>query len=92
MESDTNKEHSDPKDKKQKVLFDKRVCFLAACAAGDYEEISKLLSRGAADIDACQEDGMTSLHQVRERSPEPCLYVCMCVCAVYVDSFVYLSF
>ncbi|OQV12609.1 Protein phosphatase 1 regulatory subunit 12A [Hypsibius exemplaris] len=63
LESDTNKEQSLPKDKKQKVLFDKRVCFLAACAANDYEEINNLLSRGAADIDACQEDGMTSLHQ-----------------------------
>ena len=54
LESDTNKELSQPKDKRQKVLFDKRVCFLAACVAGDYEEINNLLSRGAADIDACQ--------------------------------------
>lgn len=64
LESETNKEQLKPKDKKQRVVFDQRVCFLAACAAGDFDEISKLLSRGLVDINVSQEDGMTALHQV----------------------------
>ncbi|GAU98197.1 hypothetical protein RvY_09375-2 [Ramazzottius varieornatus] len=63
LESETNKEQLKPKDKKQRVVFDQRVCFLAACAAGDFDEISKLLSRGLVDINVSQEDGMTALHQ-----------------------------
>ncbi len=46
-----------------KVQFTDGCVFLAACAAGDKEEVSRLVERGA-DIDTANVDGLTALHQV----------------------------
>ena len=46
-----------------KVQFTDGCVFLAACAAGDKDEVSKMVDRGA-DIDTANVDGLTALHQV----------------------------
>lgn len=62
-ESDTNKEPSSPKQKTRKIKFSSGCVFLAACAAGDKNEVEKLLEKGA-DINTANVDGLTALHQV----------------------------
>lgn len=62
-ESDTNREPVSPKHKSRKVNFSSGCVFLAACAAGDKEEVLKLLEMGA-DINTANVDGLTALHQV----------------------------
>ncbi|XP_030766009.1 protein phosphatase 1 regulatory subunit 12B isoform X5 [Sitophilus oryzae] len=61
-ESDTNREPVSPKQKSRKVKFSSGCVFLAACAAGDKEEVHKLLGKGA-DINTANVDGLTALHQ-----------------------------
>ncbi|KAF4527079.1 hypothetical protein B566_EDAN015714 [Ephemera danica] len=62
-ESDTNREASTPKgDRRNKVRFPAGCVFLAACAAGDHDEVQRLLQNGA-DIDTANIDGLTALHQ-----------------------------
>ncbi|XP_050300624.1 protein phosphatase 1 regulatory subunit 12C isoform X7 [Anthonomus grandis grandis] len=61
-ESDTNREPTSPKQKSRKVKFSAGCVFLAACAAGDKEEVLKLLEKGA-DINTANVDGLTALHQ-----------------------------
>ncbi|XP_066139656.1 protein phosphatase 1 regulatory subunit 12A isoform X5 [Euwallacea fornicatus] len=61
-ESDTNREPVSPKQKSRKVKFSSGCVFLAACAAGDKEEVLKLLEKGA-DINTANVDGLTALHQ-----------------------------
>jgi len=63
-ESLTNREPASPKHKSRKVNFSSGCVFLAACAAGDKEEVLKLLEMGA-DINTANVDGLTALHQVR---------------------------
>lgn len=63
-ESETNREASVPNSKSRKVQFSAGCVFLAACAAGDKEEVLRLLEKGA-DIDTANVDGLTALHQVR---------------------------
>lgn len=66
QESETAKEPSEPKSKKsRRIGFSDGCVFLAACAAGDRAEVKALLARGA-DIDTCNVDGLTALHQVRD--------------------------
>lgn len=62
-DSDTNRESVTPKQKPQKVKFSSGCVFLAACAAGDKEEVLRLIEKGA-DIDTANVDGLTALHQV----------------------------
>lgn len=50
----------------QKVKFSAGCVFLAACAAGDKEEVLRLVENGA-DINTANVDGLTALHQVHFR-------------------------
>ncbi|XP_060534769.1 protein phosphatase 1 regulatory subunit 12C isoform X7 [Cylas formicarius] len=61
-ESDTNREPTSPKRNPRKVKFSSGCVFLAACAAGDKDEVLKLLEKGA-DINTANVDGLTALHQ-----------------------------
>ncbi|XP_025836910.1 protein phosphatase 1 regulatory subunit 12A isoform X5 [Agrilus planipennis] len=61
-ESDTNRESASPKGKPRKVKFSSGCVFLAACAAGDKDEVLRLLEKGA-DINTTNVDGLTALHQ-----------------------------
>ncbi|KAF5304118.1 hypothetical protein FQA39_LY01903 [Lamprigera yunnana] len=61
-DSDTNRESGTPKEKPKKVKFSSGCVFLAACAAGDKEEVLRLIEKGA-DIDTTNIDGLTALHQ-----------------------------
>ncbi|CAG9770586.1 unnamed protein product [Ceutorhynchus assimilis] len=61
-ESDTNREPVSPKHISRKVKFSSGCVFLAACAAGDKEEVLNLLESGA-DINTANVDGLTALHQ-----------------------------
>ena len=45
------------------LQFTDGCVFLAACAAGDKDEVLRLVKRGA-DIDTANVDGLTALHQV----------------------------
>lgn len=62
-ESDTNREPITPKNKNPKIKFSSGCIFLAACVAGDKDEVKSLLDQGA-DIDTTNIDGLTALHQV----------------------------
>ncbi|CAH2103623.1 unnamed protein product [Euphydryas editha] len=61
-ESDTNKQSSTPK-RASRIQFSSGIVFLAACTAGDKDEVQKLLKMGA-DINTANVDGLTALHQV----------------------------
>eukprot|EP00090_Calanus_glacialis_P002840 TRINITY_DN120_c0_g1_i1.p1 TRINITY_DN120_c0_g1~~TRINITY_DN120_c0_g1_i1.p1 ORF type:complete len:902 (-),score=274.25 TRINITY_DN120_c0_g1_i1:836-3541(-) len=62
QDSETCREPSEPKRKSRRIGFSDGCVFLAACAAGDREEVNVLLGRGA-DIDTANVDGLTALHQ-----------------------------
>lgn len=62
-ESATNLQEVEPKLSSRKIEFSPECVFLAACAAGDKEEVLRLLE-GGADIDTPNVDGLTALHQV----------------------------
>lgn len=63
-ESETNRESVLPKNiNTRKVKFSSGCIFLAACAAGDKDEVLNLLNTGA-DINTTNVDGLTALHQV----------------------------
>lgn len=64
QESDTFREPNEPKSKTRRIQFTDGCVFLASCAAGDKDEVDKLLKRGA-DIDTTNVDGLTALHQVK---------------------------
>lgn len=61
-ESDTNKQSPTPR-RASRVQFSSGIVFLAACTAGDKDEVQRLLKRGA-DINTANVDGLTALHQV----------------------------
>ncbi|XP_063909989.1 protein phosphatase 1 regulatory subunit 12B isoform X4 [Zophobas morio] len=61
-DSDTNREPVYPKQTSRKIKFSSGCVFLAACAAGDKEEVLRLLDNGA-DINTANVDGLTALHQ-----------------------------
>ncbi|XP_075228730.1 myosin binding subunit isoform X3 [Lycorma delicatula] len=61
-ESETSRESPVVPNKSRKIKFSSDCVFLAACAAGDKEEVQRLLQQGA-DIDTANVDGLTSLHQ-----------------------------
>ncbi|KAK6628952.1 hypothetical protein RUM43_002769 [Polyplax serrata] len=61
-ESATNLQEVEPKLANRKIKFSLGCVFLAACAAGDKEEVLRLLDNGA-DIDTANVDGLTALHQ-----------------------------
>ncbi|CAB3226252.1 unnamed protein product [Arctia plantaginis] len=60
-ESDTNKQSSSPR-RASRIQFSSGIVFLAACTAGDKDEVQRLLKRGA-DINTANVDGLTALHQ-----------------------------
>lgn len=62
-DSETNRESMLPKSER-KVRFSAGCIFLAACAAGEKEEVINMLKTGGADIDTANVDGLTALHQV----------------------------
>lgn len=63
-ESDTNREPTVPKNERgRKIKFSLGCVFLAACIAGDKDEVVRLLESGA-DINTANVDGLTALHQV----------------------------
>lgn len=63
-ESETNKHSGTPKSPSmRRIKFSSGCIFLAACVAGDKDEVSRLLETGA-DIDTANVDGLTALHQV----------------------------
>jgi hypothetical protein len=62
-DSDTNREPVYPKQTTRRIKFSSGCVFLAACAAGDKEEVLRLLENGA-DINTANVDGLTALHQV----------------------------
>jgi protein phosphatase 1 regulatory subunit 12A len=64
-DSETNRESILPKSASdRKVRFSAGCIFLAACAAGDKDEVLNMLNSGGADIDTANVDGLTALHQV----------------------------
>lgn len=63
-ESDTNKQSPLPKQA-SRIQFSSGIVFLAACTAGDKEEVQRLLKMGA-DINTANVDGLTALHQVSD--------------------------
>ena len=67
QDSETAREPSEPRRKSRRIGFSDGCVFLAACAAGDREEVKQLLGRGA-DIDTANVDGLTALHQVTRTS------------------------
>ncbi|KAJ9574757.1 hypothetical protein L9F63_008071, partial [Diploptera punctata] len=62
-ESETNREGAVPNNRTRKIKFSAGCVFLAACAAGDKDEVLRLLEMGA-DIDTANVDGLTALHQI----------------------------
>lgn len=62
-ESETNRESTVVPEKSRKIKFSADCVFLAACAAGDKEEVLRLLEQGAV-IDTVNVDGLSALHQV----------------------------
>ena len=50
--------------RRARVRFTQGAVFMAACSAGDREEVAALLRQGA-DINHANIDGLTALHQVR---------------------------
>ncbi|XP_033340453.2 myosin binding subunit isoform X6 [Megalopta genalis] len=61
-QSETNREPALPRQVARKIKFSADCVFLAACAAGDKEEVVRLLQKGA-DINTGNVDGLTALHQ-----------------------------
>ncbi|KAJ1178242.1 hypothetical protein NDU88_003489 [Pleurodeles waltl] len=51
---------------RSRVSFAQGAVFMAACSAGDRAEVKELLAAGAP-INGTNVDGLTALHQVRER-------------------------
>lgn len=73
QESETNRQDLTDNNRPRRVNFSDGCIFLAACAAGDKQEVLRLLERGA-DIDTANVDGLTALHAVRWHYP-PRLYM-----------------
>lgn len=61
-QSETNREPAQPRQVARRIKFSDDCVFLAACAAGDKEEVVRLLQKGA-DINTGNVDGLTALHQ-----------------------------
>ncbi|XP_056308158.1 protein phosphatase 1 regulatory subunit 12B, partial [Danio aesculapii] len=57
-----------PGHRRARVRFAQGAVFMAACSAGDREEVAELLRQGA-DINHANIDGLTALHQVSQTSP-----------------------
>lgn len=56
-------QNSAPGNRRGRVRFAQGAVFMAACSAGDQEEVAELLRQGA-DINHANVDGLTALHQV----------------------------
>lgn len=62
-DSETNRESTVVIEKSKRIKFSADCVFLAACAAGDKDEVLRLSNSGA-DIDTANVDGLSALHQV----------------------------
>ncbi|EDV26378.1 uncharacterized protein TRIADDRAFT_54295 [Trichoplax adhaerens] len=63
--SDTNKESNTIKSsRRSKIKFGLGTMFFAAVSAFDETEVKRLLKQGV-DIDYCNNDGLTALHQAK---------------------------
>ncbi|XP_051979241.1 protein phosphatase 1 regulatory subunit 12A-like [Xyrauchen texanus] len=60
--SETRSQSSAPGNRRARVCFAQGAVFMAACSAGDQEEVAELLRQGA-DINHANVDGLTALHQ-----------------------------
>lgn len=63
--------------RRAKVQFAQGAVFMAACSAGDREEVAALLRQGA-DINHANVDGLTALHQVGGFELSVCLKQTFC--------------
>lgn len=61
-ESETNQRSPEAKGS-SRIRFSVDCVFLAACAAGDKDEVLRLVQSGA-DVNTPSADGLTALHQV----------------------------
>ena len=79
--SETNKQpdYIAQKRIKPRVKFGDSVIFLAAVQSGDYEEVERLIQEEGADVSSVNKDGLTALHQVRERRAGVCTVRCVCI-------------
>lgn len=66
QESETNRESAKRANRRKpsRIKFSDGCVFLAACAAGDQDEVKKMLEDANTDIDTANVDGLTALHQV----------------------------
>lgn len=70
-ESETFKQSPNPRHA-ARIQFSTGTVFLAACKAGDKDEIQRLLNMGA-DINTPNVDGLTALHQVSTITTSLCM-------------------
>lgn len=61
--TEARSQSSAPGNRRARVRFAQGAVFMAACSAGDREEVAELLRQGA-DINHANIDGLTALHQV----------------------------
>uniref|UniRef100_A0A672SC08 Uncharacterized protein n=1 Tax=Sinocyclocheilus grahami TaxID=75366 RepID=A0A672SC08_SINGR len=60
--AEARSQSSAPGNRRARVRFAQGAVFMAACSAGDREEVAELLRQGA-DINHANIDGLTALHQ-----------------------------
>ncbi|KAK2866873.1 hypothetical protein Q8A67_024990 [Cirrhinus molitorella] len=60
--AEAKSQSSAPGNRRARVRFAQGAVFMAACSAGDQEEVAELLRQGA-DINHANIDGLTALHQ-----------------------------
>ncbi|KAI2648584.1 Protein phosphatase 1 regulatory subunit 12A [Labeo rohita] len=60
--AEARSQSSAPGNRRARVRFAQGAVFMAACSAGDREEVAELLRQGA-DINHANVDGLTALHQ-----------------------------
>ncbi|RWS06381.1 protein phosphatase 1 regulatory subunit 12A-like isoform X4 [Dinothrombium tinctorium] len=62
-DSDGQRAGGKQKQRSSTIKFSEKTLFLASCAINDYEECDRLLTTGLVDINDCNIDGLTALHQ-----------------------------
>ena len=67
LQSDTEQESVEIRNRPKRVKFADKCIFQAACASNDKGQVARMIKDGY-DINAVDEDGITALHQVRRPS------------------------